>query len=139
MREERLLERIARWGSGDEEGREVASGDLLLESVVRHLQRILNTRQGSVPIDPEFGVPDFTNLAGSYNAAFGGQIEQDIRKLIERYEPRLKSPRLKLREERADALSLSFELTGSVVMGGREVPVRLATNVGSQGRIRVDR
>lgn len=138
MQEERLLERIARWGSGDGD-RETASGDLLLDSVVRHLQRILNTRQGSVPIDPEFGVPDFTNLAGSYDTAFGGQIEQDIRRLIERYEPRLRSPQLRMREERLDALSLSFELTGSVVMGERVVPVRLATSVGSQGRIRIDR
>jgi type VI secretion system protein len=36
--------------------------DALIESILAHLVRILNTRQGSVPIDPAFGVPDFTNL-----------------------------------------------------------------------------
>ena len=138
MREDRLLERIARWEDG-EERRNLASADILLESIIKHLQRILNTRKGSVPIDPEFGVPDFTNLASSFTSSVGVQIERDIRDLLQRYEPRLKSPRLRMLEDRPDALSLSFELLGSVVIGDREVPVRLSTRIGSQGRIRIDR
>ena len=38
----------------------VTQAEALTQSIVAHLQRILNTRQGSVPIDTEFGVPDFT-------------------------------------------------------------------------------
>lgn len=138
MREDRLLERIARWEGGDER-RNLASADLMVESIVRHLQRILNTRQGSVPIDPMFGVPDFTNLASAYTSSLNDQIERDIRSLVDRYEPRLKNVTLKMLEERPDALSLSFELTGSVVIDDRMVPVRMSTSIGSQGRIRISR
>lgn len=138
MREDRLLERISRWEEG-EELRNLASADILLASVVKHLQRILNTRQGSVPIDAEFGVPDFTNLASNFTSSLVSQIENDIRRVVERYEPRLRSPKLRMLEERPDALSLSFELLGSVMLDDQEVPVRLATSIGSQGRIRIGR
>ena len=138
MREDRLLERISRWEDADER-RNLASADILLESIIKHLQRILNTRKGSVPIDPEFGVPDFTNLASNYTSNLNVDIERDIRTLLQRYEPRLKSPRLRVLEERPDVLSLSFELLGSVMIGNEEVPVRLSTRIGSQGRIRIDR
>jgi len=138
MREDRLLERISRWEDGDER-RNLAIADILLESIIKHLQRILNTRKGSVPIDPEFGVPDFTNLASNYTSNLNVDIERDIRTLLQRYEPRLKSPRLRVLEDRPDVLSLSFELLGSVMIGNEEVPVRLSTRIGSQGRIRIDR
>ncbi len=138
MREDRLLERISRWEDADER-RNLASADILLESIIKHLQRILNTRKGSVPIDPEFGVPDFTNLASNYTSNLNVDIERDIRTLLQRYEPRLKSPRLRVLEERPDVLSLSFELLGSVMIGNDEVPIRLSTRIGSQGRIRIDR
>ena len=138
MREDRLLERISRWEDADER-RNLASADILLESIIKHLQRILNTRKGSVPIDPEFGVPDFTNLASNYTSNLNVDIERDIRTLLQRYEPRLKSPRLRVLEDRPDVLSLSFELLGSVMIGNDEVPVRLSTRIGSQGRIRIDR
>ena len=133
-----MLERISRWEEG-EERRNLSSADILLASIVGHLQRILNTRQGSVPIDEKFGVPDFTNLASSYTSSLSAQIENDIRGVIERYEPRLKSPRLHMVEERPDALALTFELSGVVGVDNQEIPVRLATSIGSQGRIRVDR
>jgi len=138
MREDRLLERISRW-EDSEERRNLPSADILLRSIVKHLQRILNTRQGSVPIDPNFGVPDFTNLASSFKSTLAGQIEADIRQVVERYEPRLRSPSLRMLEERPDALSLSFELVGSVLIDEQEVPVRMSTGIGSQGRIRIDR
>ena len=139
MREERLLERITRWDEGDEERRNLTSADILVASVMRHLQRILNTRQGSVQIDDKFGVPDFTNLASSFTSALAGQIENELSAVIQRYEPRLKSPRLRMLQERPDVLSRTFELAGPIQVDQSDVPVRLATSIGSQGRISVSR
>ncbi len=139
MREERLLERITRWDEGGEERRNLTSADILVASVMRHLQRILNTRQGSVPIDDKFGVPDFTNLASSFTSSLAGQIENDLSAVIQRYEPRLKSPRLRMLQERPDVLSLTFELSGTIQVDQSEIPVQLSTSIGSQGRISVNR
>jgi type VI secretion system protein len=139
VHEERLLERISRWEEGNDERRNLTSADILVASIMTHLQRILNTRQGSVQIDAAFGVPDFTNLASAFNESLSTQIENDIRSIIERYEPRLKSPRLRMLQERPDVLSLTFELSGKIQVDQNEIPVRLATSIGSQGRIMVTR
>jgi type VI secretion system protein len=63
VKERRLLERIAAWEGGGERTNKIQV-DILITSGTEHLRRLLNTRQGSVQLDPKFGVPDFTNLAG---------------------------------------------------------------------------
>src|SRR3546814_13704852 len=88
MRELRLLERVAGLGSGGQRSH-ITRAEILVDSILNHLRRILNTRQGSVPIDPSFGVPNFTNLAGSFATGPTGQMIEDMNRMIQRYEPRL--------------------------------------------------
>lgn len=88
-RERRLLERIANREAGGEHDRPPPA-DVLAHSIIDHLRRILNTRQGHVPIDPAFGVPDFTNLAGGFAQGSAREIEAQIERVITCYEPRRK-------------------------------------------------
>lgn len=138
MREERLLERISRWEVGFDRTN-LTSAELLVNSILAHLSRILNTRQGSVPIDPAYGVPDFTNLAGSFVSGSTRDIENQIRRVVERYEPRLRHPEIHLVEEGHDVLSLRFELAGEVSANDRDIPVHLATTVTSDGKVMLER
>ncbi len=61
MREERLLERL---GGIEREPRRRETQDVNRQvvSIPRHLERILNTRRGNVPIADDFGMPDYTNI-----------------------------------------------------------------------------
>lgn len=138
MREDRLLERISRWEDGRERSH-LTSAELLVSSVLRHLQRVLNTRQGSVGIDERYGVPDFTNLAGSFTSGSAKDIETEIRAVIERCEPRLKSAQINLVAEGRDVLSLKFELSGIIEADEREIPVHLSTVVNSDGKVSISR
>ncbi|MDE3019650.1 MAG: type VI secretion system baseplate subunit TssE [Nitrospirota bacterium] len=136
MSEQRLLERISQW----EEGTDYTaspSADTLVRSLLRHLQRILNTKQGSVPIDDTFGVPDYTNLAGSLVPGTPQEIEVGLRQVIERFEPRLKSPHVKLVSGGDDPLSLRFELSGTVAVDDRDIPIHLSTVVSANGKVSV--
>ena len=134
MRELRLLERVADLET--ESGRSSQTrAQVLAVSILEHLRRILNTRQGSAPIDVLFGVPDFTNLAGSLVAGETGQVIDEISAMIARYEPRLKQPRLALVEHGQDVLSLSFILEGRIRVDDRDVALRVATRVSSDGRV----
>ena len=65
MGEERLLERIQSW---EKEPKRRSRGEprRQIDSIVAHLQRILNTRQGNVPIADGYGVPDLTDFMLSY-------------------------------------------------------------------------
>jgi len=134
MKEKRLLERISALELGTERSR-LTQSQVLLDSLMEHLRRILNTRQGSVPMDPEFGVPDFTNLAGTFATGETAQIVENMTRMVARYEPRLKSPCISVAENGREVLSLSFSLDGLVAIDDRDIPVHLSTLVSSDGRV----
>lgn len=134
MKEKRLLERISALQLESERSR-LTQAQILLDSLMEHLRRILNTRQGSVPMDPEFGVPDFTNLAGTFATGETAQIIHNMTRMIARYEPRLRSPRITVADNSQEVLSLSFALDGLVTIDERDIPVHLATLVSSDGRV----
>lgn len=133
-RERRLLERIANREAGGEHDRPPPA-DVLAHSIIDHLRRILNTRQGHVPIDPAFGVPDFTNLAGGFAQGSAREIEAQIERVITCYEPRLKAPRVSLAERGPDAATLRFSLDARLVIDAHDVPARFLTTVTGNGKI----
>ena len=65
----------------------------MIRSIQDHLQRILNTRQGNALIAEDFGVPDFTNIMGSFPDS-QRSMERQVRQTIQKYEPRLKGIRV---------------------------------------------
>lgn len=134
MRTQRLLERIASLEAGDGHG-DATRAQILMASIQGHLQRILNTRQGSVPTDPDFGVPDFTNLAGSFSSGSTRDIVDNLTRMVRTYEPRLKNPRVSLEDAGNEVLSLSFSLEGTIEIDNREIPVRMATRISPSGKV----
>ncbi|MGC3029268.1 type VI secretion system baseplate subunit TssE [Burkholderia sp. DN3021] len=132
--EQRLLERITAREAGG--GRERSPpADVLTRSIIHHLRRILNTRQGHVPIDPAFGLPDFTNFAGGFAQGSASEIEAQIERVIACYEPRLKAPRIALTERAPGATTLEFSLDAQIVIDTRSVPTRFMTTVSGNGKI----
>lgn len=136
MRERRLLERISGWEQGAVRTNETST-EVLVRSVMEHLSRILNTRQGSVQLDPQFGVPDFTNIAGGLEGGSTGEIEEEIERMVSRYEPRVLNPKVRLQSDRSDVMSIRFSLDGTLAVNDREIPLRLSTTVNSDGRVTV--
>lgn len=139
MREERLLERLS---SLEREPlrREGLDRARLIDSIVRHLGEILNTRQGSVPAAAGFGMPDFQESLQGYPQSVR-ELEAGIRRTIERYEPRLQSVQVVFLPQHDDTLRLHFQISAS--LRGGEGPdaarVRMETVVGSGGRFSVTR
>jgi type VI secretion system protein len=64
MRGQRLLERL-RAIDQHPDWRDSADPKTAIASVIDHLIKILNSRQGSAPTASDLGMPDFTSLAGS--------------------------------------------------------------------------
>ena len=134
MFEERLLERIRsfernplRRGGKDQRHS--------INSVLAHLQRILNTRQGNVPLANDYGVPDFLNFLQSYPESIR-EIEASIKTAIDKYEPRLSGTSVTYVHDEDDALTLRFQIIASLtVENGRKV--YFETVVGTDGRIRI--
>lgn len=138
MREQRLLERLAAY-EGASARSQSTRVDTLMRSIIDHLGRILNTRRGSVPADPEYGVPDITNLAGALEGGSVRQLAHDLTRVVARYEPRLKAPMVTYLMDPEQALSLRFAIEGRISVESRDVPVRLATRVSPLGHVELFR
>jgi type VI secretion system protein len=134
MHEQRLSERIraqerqpARRGGSDRK--------LCVDSVVGHLQRILNTRQGNVLIADDYGVPDFLDFLQTYPDSVR-QIEESIRSAIDRFEPRLSGACVTFIPREEDDLDLRFQIMAVLALA-EDRQILLETVVGTDGRVRV--
>jgi type VI secretion system protein len=135
MREYRLLDRI-RFMDKNPSRRVTEDPKQMIHSIQEHLQRILNTHMGSVPIADDFGVADFTNFMSAFPDSQRG-IERSLRQTIQKYEPRLQGVRVVFFPGEDDPLSISFQITARLVLERHKDPVSFESLVDSDGRIRI--
>ena len=133
MYEQRLLERIK---ALEETTSYVSGSDIsqAISSISAHLQRMLNTRKGSVMIDKDYGIPDFTNSPFDSLNEMGREIAEEIKEFIQKYEPRLGNVKVSFVENEENTLSLKFKLEGELVFKGR-LPVTFETWMDQNGKI----
>jgi type VI secretion system protein len=135
MREHRLLDRI-RLMHQKPHRRVTRDTNQVIRSIQHHLQRILNTRMGSVPIADDYGVPDFTNFMSTFPDSQRG-IERSLRHTIKTYEPRLQGVRVTFFAREEDPLSISLQITARLVLKDNEAPVSFESMVDADGRVRM--
>jgi type VI secretion system protein len=133
MFEERLLERIGNLEvpAKDKTGTVVTRA---IASVIGHLQKMLNTREGNVSIAEDYGMPDFTDCQGESLADTCRRMRGVIKQFVEKYEPRLDNVHITFEPEDNNALCLRFKLEG-VLVRENKVPVMLETVVDSSGKV----
>lgn len=135
MREERLLERIRMrekmpGRSTSEDPKKV------IDSVMLHLQKVLNTRQGGVQIAEDYGLPDFNDVLHD-RAAAPREIEKSIRQTIQKYEPRLKAVRVKYVPLEDNLLSINFQIHARLTLEDTDQSVIFESQVGDDGKITI--
>ncbi len=132
MAEERLLERFR--ACEKEPGRRGKEDPRrTFDSVMRHLQRILNTRQGNALIAEDYGVPDFTDMAQSGPESVR-ELERLLRQTIQKYEPRLKMVKVTFQAAEDDASSLRFQIVARLSTDAK-TGVMFETSVSPDGRV----
>ena len=131
---ERILERIAFWKEGAERDR-LSRYESVSSSVRAHLSRLLTTRKGSVPISPEYGVPDLSNIAGSFESGSSLQMVQTILETVARFEPRLLSPRVRAHDDTTELSSLRIEISGEILVNDQRTLIQIPAFVRANGEI----
>jgi type VI secretion system protein len=134
MLRERLFERIIRLEKEEKGKREKSAVTDETRSVLQHLSRLLNTRQGSVSTLPDYGVPDLTNVPGDSVQEIRQNVEQILQKVVQKYEPRLAKIRMIMNQSERDAFSLRFRIE-AVLAGQEDVPVTFETVVSTDGHV----
>ena len=131
---ERILERIAFWEDGKERSR-LSRYESVSSSIRAHLSRVLKTRKKSVPISDEYGIPDLSNVAGSFESGSPVQIVQAILETVARFEPRLANPRVRSLEDTPELASLRIEITGEIIVNDQRVSIQIPALVRATGEI----
>jgi type VI secretion system protein len=106
------------------------------DSVLAHLRHMLNTRQGSAPALPDFGLPDFNDLAVTFPDAIF-ELRRVIKQCLEQYEPRLSRVRVDYVKDEENPLNLRYEITAQMNLGDENANVWFETTLDSQGRVKV--
>jgi type VI secretion system protein len=137
IRKERLFERIRRVEDAPDRVIE-SNAELLKRSVVNHLRHILNTRQGSVEIADDYGIPDFTNIINETDLRSIEDVQETVREVILKYEPRLADVRVTHHKEKKDTtIGITFRLNGSIRYRDKEIPVVFETVLEPNGQISI--
>lgn len=121
-----LFQRIAARARGESEPSEE-------QLVVSHLQSLLNTRKGSSKLDPDYGVPDFTDLMHDFPDG-ARSLEQAIKQAIVRYEPRLTGVVVRATRVSVSVLTLHMDVQARLARSPSHM-VRIATQVLRNGQI----
>ncbi len=111
----------------------VASSQRRLRSVIDHLHRLLNSRDGSVPHLARYGLPDISQV---YRTLPGGaeSLREAMRLTIEKYEPRLTKVKVTRHEIDLPRGRLEFLLSAQLQGAG---PIRLQTRFSNSGEASV--
>jgi type VI secretion system protein len=108
----------------------------LVNSIIANLRHMLNTRQGGVPIQADYGVPEYGTLA--YGMPTGlMEFQQSIKNTIEKYEPRLRHVRVKLRPPEENQSHLIFDVTAQLNIKNEEAVLRFETSIDSTGQVKI--
>ncbi|MBI3609839.1 MAG: type VI secretion system baseplate subunit TssE [Nitrospirae bacterium] len=134
-REKTLLERLTD-PTGNQTLTVSENTDQLAASILRHLGRMLNTRQGHALIQPEYGMPDVTEFLQNLPEMVE-VVQQGIRNSIEKFEPRLRNITVSYVPSKEDGTNLRFEVTGELVTEREEASVWFETAVNPAGHIEV--
>ena len=106
------------------------------DSVLAHLRNMLNTRQGSVSSLPDYGLPDFNDIANDFPDAIF-EVRRIIKQSIESYEPRLSRVKVDYVKDEENPLSMRYEITAQMNLGDENANVWFETTLDSAGRVKV--
>lgn len=133
MQNIRLMERIEQW---DDQARQRTgvNSKRCIDSVIEHLNKVLNTRQGSTLMDPEFGLPDFSGIRASFPDCLN-DLQQSVTQTIERYEPRLTDVYVEFIDQDKPSMKLIFRIEAMLHDEGEQRHVFLESSVDASGRM----
>ena len=101
----------------------------VIGAIKRHLEWLLNSRQGSCQSAPELGLADFNDATGG-STDFTLKIASNIKETIQRYEPRVIVQDVEYSPNHDNPLELTFKVIGHLPLRqhNRDVLIELVLN-----------
>jgi type VI secretion system protein len=129
-----LLERIA---AGKRDAKVDLDASLVAASVLGHLERLFNVRQGNVATRPDYGLPDINSLVQGFPDA-SAELRRAIKRAIDEFEPRLSGTVVAADSTEGDAFQLRFRISAKLAARGLRQGVSFTTRVDNEGKLTVE-
>ncbi len=134
MFKERLLERVSHMSENPSYRPDVLDADVELRSILKYVQNILSTRQGSVVISYDFGIPDVTNFHDKSYGEYIKEMENSLVKTILKYEPRLKNVKVVYDKDENKTTVMHFKIEAQL-RNYEDIPVVFETVINPDGKV----
>jgi type VI secretion system protein len=108
----------------------VPKSNRMVISIMDHLRRLFNTREGTLPHLVDYGLPDITEVYRKMPHGID-ELRQAIKRSVERYEPRLKNVRITPKDAHPLEFKMVFIVSAELRSGGGLV--RFQTTFSSMG------
>ncbi len=134
-----LLNRLERNADPTSAGRSIYRSNDLESVVLEHLQRMLNTRQGSSLSAPEYGIVELSELLHDFPNA-NAIMQRTIKNTIVKHEPRLKNIQVRVveKEELRDSLCVFYEISAQLTYpDGDRQPIRFSTSIDESSNVQI--
>jgi type VI secretion system protein len=109
----------------------------LLESILRNLGRILNSRTGQAPAQMDYGIPSPSEIAQGYPESLT-TVQKNIRLCIEHYEPRLRDVKVMQIETSGQQMAVRFQITARLVTTTESRQVSFDTMLDPAGHVNLN-
>ncbi|HNF97521.1 MAG TPA: type VI secretion system baseplate subunit TssE [Pseudomonadota bacterium] len=114
----------------------LSPSDALRESILRNLERILNSRAGMSLACETYGIPDLTQIVSGVPER-ARDIERAIEKCIREFEPRLTTVEVEHFPDSKGPMTACFKIRASVSQGKSAEELWFETVVVSSGRVKL--
>ncbi|HLP40826.1 MAG TPA: type VI secretion system baseplate subunit TssE [Fibrobacteria bacterium] len=103
------------------------------KSIADHLWRMFNTRQGTIPHMPDYGLPDISEVYRKLPSSLK-DLETTLLNLTEKYEPRLERVRVRPIPVPPQEFRLAFELT-AFIKGGERIAFNTSFHTSGESKV----
>ena len=103
--------------------------EAIVGAIKRHIEWLLNSREGNSQSAPELGLSDFNDATGG-STDFTLKIANNIKETIQRYEPRVTVQDVEYSPNPDNPLELTFKVVGQLTLRqhNKEVLIELVLN-----------
>ena len=135
---ERLLKRLSRISIM--ESTEVSELDVndLIASIQDDVEKLFNTRHGTVLINDSFGLPDFSQLMNGYAEPDVDYIRRALTDALRSFEPRLAAVEVSPAKKKEDLDVLRFVLNASFNYKQQDLPFSVNVLLHDDGSVSLE-
>ncbi|NOR57397.1 MAG: type VI secretion system baseplate subunit TssE [Sulfurimonas sp.] len=134
MFKERLLERVAHMDRDSSYRPDALSANVELRSIMKYIQNILSTKQGSAIISFDFGIPDVTNFHDKSYGQYIKDMEESLVQTIMKFEPRLANIKATYIKDDNQTILMNFKIQAQLA-NHSNVPVLFETVINPDGKV----